>query len=199
MTVVLRLDRVARVRGEGEMAVHALRGISLDVRAGELIAGMLVFEQDRVVDGTGSVEVSTVDSTTGAPARTRLVPVPAVVVARGPGQALPDSWLSPEAAQTVGVPVVVNSSVLQYDVPPSDDQEEAVSAALADLGETNLFVVERGYRDAYGDHATLAAVGADPRLRRRLTAFQAAVVPAVAALAAGLLTRSRLPLARRLG
>ena len=40
MTVVLRLDRVTRVHGEGETAVHALRGISLDVRAGELIAVM---------------------------------------------------------------------------------------------------------------------------------------------------------------
>jgi len=40
MTVVLRLDQVARVHGEGETAVHALRGISLDVRAGELIAVM---------------------------------------------------------------------------------------------------------------------------------------------------------------
>ena len=40
MTVVLRLDRLTRVHGEGETAVHALRGISLDVRAGELIAVM---------------------------------------------------------------------------------------------------------------------------------------------------------------
>ena len=40
MTVVLRLDQVVRVHGEGETAVHALRGISLDVRAGELIAVM---------------------------------------------------------------------------------------------------------------------------------------------------------------
>ena len=40
MTVVLRLDQVVRVPGEGETAVHALRGISLDVRAGELIAVM---------------------------------------------------------------------------------------------------------------------------------------------------------------
>jgi len=40
MTVVLRLDRVSRVHGEGETAVHALRGISLDVLAGELIAVM---------------------------------------------------------------------------------------------------------------------------------------------------------------
>ena len=230
--------------------------------------GMLVFEEGKAVDGRGFVEVTTVDSTT----RPRLVEVPAVVVTRGPGDVLPSSWLSPEAAQAVGVPVVVGSTVLQYAVPPTDDQEEAVSAALADLGERNLFRVERGYRDAYGagllallvasalvtlgasgvatglaqadaraDHATLAAVGADPRVRRRLTAFQAAVVaglgallgtvsgfvptvaflyadaelrfvapwqnllviavvvPAVAAVAAGLLTRSRLPLARRLG
>jgi putative ABC transport system ATP-binding protein len=40
MTIVLRLDQVVRVHGEGETAVHALRGISLDVRAGELIAVM---------------------------------------------------------------------------------------------------------------------------------------------------------------
>ena len=109
--------------------------------------------------------------------------------------------------------MVVGSTVLQYAVPPTDDQEEAVSAALADLGETDLFRVERGYRDAYGagllallvasalvtlgasgvatglaqadaraDHATLAAVGADPRVRRRLTAFQAAVVAGLGAL-----------------
>ena len=234
--------------------------------------GMLVFEASKVVDGKGSVEVTTSNSTTGRTVGTRLIEVPAVVVTRGPGEVLPSSWLSPAAAEAVGVPVVVGSTVLQYAVPPTDDQEEAVSAALADLGETNLFRVERGYRDAYGvgllallvasalvtlgasgvatglaqadaraDHATLAAVGADPRLRRRLTAFQAAVVaglgallgtvsgfvptvaflyadaqmrfvapwqnllviavviPAVAALAAGLLTRSRLPLARRLG
>jgi len=250
-----------------------LTGVESAVARGALDSGgMVVFEESKVVDGSGSVEVVTSDSSTGRTVDNRLVPVPAVHVPRGPGDVLPNSWLSPEAAETVGVPVVVNSTVLQYEVPPTDDQEEAVSAALADLGETNLFRVERGYRDEYGvgllallvasalitlgasgvatglaqadaraDHATLAAVGADPRLRRRLTAFQAAVVaglgallgtvsgfvptvaylyadaqmrfvapwqnllviavvvPAVAALAAGLLTRSRLPLARRLG
>ena len=40
MTVVLRLDNVARVHGQGATAVHALRGISLTVSAGELIAVM---------------------------------------------------------------------------------------------------------------------------------------------------------------
>ncbi|GAA3474358.1 ABC transporter ATP-binding protein [Nonomuraea roseola] len=40
MTSVVTLTDVARVHGEGETAVHALRGISLDVRAGELVAVM---------------------------------------------------------------------------------------------------------------------------------------------------------------
>ncbi|MEV4162466.1 ABC transporter ATP-binding protein [Nonomuraea dietziae] len=40
MTSVVTLADVARVHGEGEAAVHALRGISLDVRAGELVAVM---------------------------------------------------------------------------------------------------------------------------------------------------------------
>lgn len=107
--------------------------------------GMLVFEQNRVVDGTGSVEVSTVDSTTGAPARTRLVPVPAAVVA-------------------------------------------GLGALLGTVG---------------GFVPTVAYLYADTRMRfvapwQNLLVI-ADVVPAVAALAAGLLTRSRLPLAHRLG
>ncbi|MEU4700266.1 ABC transporter ATP-binding protein [Nonomuraea dietziae] len=40
MTSVVTLTDVVRVHGEGEAAVHALRGISLDVRAGELVAVM---------------------------------------------------------------------------------------------------------------------------------------------------------------
>ena len=40
MSAVLVLDRVARVHGEGPTAVHALRGISLEVAAGELVAVM---------------------------------------------------------------------------------------------------------------------------------------------------------------
>jgi putative ABC transport system ATP-binding protein len=37
---VLELDDVSRVHGEGATAVHALRGVSLSVRAGELVAVM---------------------------------------------------------------------------------------------------------------------------------------------------------------
>ncbi|MFF4416340.1 hypothetical protein ACFYY8_27790 [Streptosporangium sp. NPDC001559] len=37
---VLRLTDVTRVHGEGSQAVRALRGVSLDVAAGELIAVM---------------------------------------------------------------------------------------------------------------------------------------------------------------
>jgi putative ABC transport system ATP-binding protein len=37
---VLQLDRVTRVHGTGELAVHALREVSIDVAAGELVAVM---------------------------------------------------------------------------------------------------------------------------------------------------------------
>ncbi len=40
MTPVLRLIDVTRVHGSGETAVHALRGVSLDVQSGELVAVM---------------------------------------------------------------------------------------------------------------------------------------------------------------
>jgi ABC-type antimicrobial peptide transport system, ATPase component len=38
--IVLELRNVARIHGKGEVAVHALRGVSLQVRAGELVAVM---------------------------------------------------------------------------------------------------------------------------------------------------------------
>jgi putative ABC transport system ATP-binding protein len=40
MTTVLELDRVSRVHGAGAAEVHALRGVSLTVDAGELVAVM---------------------------------------------------------------------------------------------------------------------------------------------------------------
>ena len=39
-TAVLRLDNVCRVHGEGATEVHALRGVSFQARAGELVAVM---------------------------------------------------------------------------------------------------------------------------------------------------------------
>ena len=232
--------------------------------------GMVVFDEALLEDGRGAVEVAIFDSTTGRPGGVRSVRPPAVLVELGePGHV--SGWLSPGAAAQVGVPVGLDGTLVEYDVPPDDDTEEAISAALVEQGGQGFFRVERGYRDQYGigllallvgsavvtlgaagvatglaqadgraDQSTLAAVGADPRLRRRLTAFQAAVVaglgallgtasgfvpmvafiyadtelrfvapwghllviavvvPAVAAAAAGLLTRSRLPLSRRL-
>jgi putative ABC transport system permease protein len=239
-------------------------------RAAIEAGGMVVFDTMQVVDGRGVVEVSTHDATTGTPGGTRSVRLPAVHVPLD-GRGYVSGWLSPAAAAKVGVPVGTDGTIVQYDVPPDDDTEEAITAALVEQGEQGFFRVERGYRDGYGvgllalllgsavitlgaagvatglaqadgraDQSTLAAVGAEPRLRRRLTAFQAAVVaglgallgtgsgfvptvayiyadtelrfvapwtnlvliavvvPAVAAVAAGLLTRSRLPLSRRL-
>jgi putative ABC transport system ATP-binding protein len=37
---VISLDHVTRVYGEGDSAVHALRGVNLTVHAGELVAIM---------------------------------------------------------------------------------------------------------------------------------------------------------------
>ena len=259
--VVGDYDEMVRLTGlESQQARTALES-----------GGMVVFDDDLVSGGKGSIEIASFDGTTGTPGPVRLLAAPAVLVVPQRGTSgLPLGVLSPELAARTGVPVGVDVTVVAYDVPPSDDVEEEVSAALAELGEQQLFRVERGYRDSYGtgllallvasalitlgasgvatglaqadargDHATLAAIGAAPRLRRRLTAFQAAVVaglgallgtvsgfvpmaaylyadtemvfvapwrnllviafvvPAVAALAAFALTRSRLPLARR--
>lgn len=248
----------------------ALSGIRSEAARRELAAGgMVVFDRNQVSGGKGVLAVDRYGDT--GPQSTREVNVPAVYVDPAGQSTFLSGFVSPEAAAQTGVATGVEGSILAYDTPPSDNAEEAVRAALADIGEDDYFQVERGYRDAYGigllallvasavvtlgaagvatglaqadaraDLATLAAVGAAPRVRRTLTAFQAAVigglgavlgtasgfvpmlaflyaddsmrvvipwlnllgiavvVPAVAALLAGLLTRSRLPLSRRL-
>ena len=40
MSTVLRIDNLTRVHGHGDSEVHALRGVSLSVRSGELVAVM---------------------------------------------------------------------------------------------------------------------------------------------------------------
>lgn len=232
--------------------------------------GVVVFDRDQVTtQGSATLETSAFDQTTGA-TQVRSVEVPAAYV-QLQGRGYVSAFVSPAAAAATGVPTAVEATVVQYDVPPDDDTEEAITAALARQGEVGQFQVERGYRDEYGigllallfasaavtlgaagvatglaqadargDLATLAAVGAPPGVRRVLTAFQALVVaglgallgtasglvpmlgylyadpdmrfvapwvnllvitiavPLTAALCAGLLTPSRLPLARRL-
>lgn len=158
--------------------------------------GTVVFDAMQVVDGYGAVEVATYDSTTGTPGGTRSVRLPAVHVPLE-GRGYVTGWLSPAAAAKVGVPVGLDGTVVHYEVPPDDDTEEAISAALVEQGGQGFFRVERGYRDGYGvgllalllgsavitlgaagvatglaqadgraDQSTLAAVGANPRLRR---------------------------------
>ena len=40
MSTVLRIDNLTRVHGHGDSEVHALRGVSLSVQSGELVAVM---------------------------------------------------------------------------------------------------------------------------------------------------------------
>lgn len=251
----------------------ALSGIRSEAAKRALDAGgMVVFDRNQVLNGKGLLKIERFERfTENGPAPVREVSVPAVYVDPAGRSTFLSGFVSPQAAASTGVPTGAEGTILSYNTLPSDNTEEAVRAALADVGEDSFFEVERGYRDAYGigllallvasavvtlgaagvatglaqadaraDLATLAAVGAAPRVRRVLTAFQAAViaglgavlgtvsgfvpmlaylyadtefrvvipwlnllgiavvVPAVAALLAGLLTRSRLPLSRRL-
>jgi len=258
------------VVGDYDEYVHLVGQKSPLARDAIKDGAMVVFDANLVVDGQGAIDVASYNQTTGKPGPTRSVRLPAVYVPLD-GRSYVTAWLPPSAAAKVGVPIGLDGTIVQYTVPPDDDTEEAINAALVDQGGFGFFRVERGYRDGYGtgllalllgsavitlgaagiatglaqadgraDQSTLAAVGAPARLRRRLTAFQAAVVaglgallgtvsgfvptvayiyadtelrlvppwanllliavvvPAVAALAAGLLTRSRLPLSRRL-
>ena len=232
--------------------------------------GLVVFDPRQVKDGRGVLKVSTYDARSpAAELKVRDVDLPAAYV-RLASRSFLSGFASDQAAAATGVGTSVEATIVRYDAPPSDHTEEAVTAALAKLGQSLPFTVERGYRDHYGsgllallvasavvtlgaagiatglaqadargDHATLAAVGAPPRMRRLLAASQAGViaalgavlgtvsglvpmigflqadsmlrfvapwqnllvitvlVPVVAAAAAGLLTRSRLPMGRR--
>jgi putative ABC transport system permease protein len=244
--------------------VEALVGTSTPEAERVLAAGgMVVLDRRFLHDGRASVELHGNDdhepTTVAFPA--------ALVEAQRPAVA---AVLSPAAARRLDLPVNDSAVVFAFDRLPTEDEEEAVSAALEREGIPSEFAVERGFESSYGagllalvlaaaavtlgaagiatglaqadaraDYATLAAVGAAPSTRRRLAAAQAGVVatlgaalgvaaglvpgvafvwalpsfhvvlpwtslgvtvvvvPLLAALAAALLTRSRLPLRAR--
>lgn len=259
-------------------AVTGARGPQYDrvLRSGGMVAGT------EEVSSQGKAEVQVQLLGPGEQQRPAGPPVrlPAVAL---PAHGIQAQVLSPAAAARLGLPVVPVGVLAVGDRPPTSAEEDRARKALQVLGIRPVLVergpeprseagllallvgsavivlgasgVATGLAAAEGrpDLATLAAVGASPRTRRRLAAFQSAViavlgsllgvaaglvpalgmvralnaaagqepiprldpypivlpwtnlvvtliaVPLLAALAAGLLSRSRLPMVRRIG
>ncbi len=263
--------------GGGDVLSLVTRGVRPAAAVEVLERGGVVVFDPRLLGRDGTVTVEVVSSAAAAAAQdadsepaSRRVVLPAAVVPVG--SVLAEAVYSAGAAEALGVATAPSTLLLEFDSLPTQDEEEAAAAALAEAGLQLNFSVERGYVSEYGlgqlalvlgagvitlgaagiatglaqadaraDHATLAAVGAAPGMRRRLAAAQAlsvaglgtvlgvaaGFVPAIAligampglqltvpgwqlaqvlvlipALAAGsswLLTRSRMPLERRVG
>lgn len=257
-------------------AVTGQRGQRYDevLRGGGMVAGV------REVDAQGQAEVIVRPIEPDQPRPRPAARFPAAAL---PATGIQAQVLSPSAAARLGLPVVPVGVLAVGDRPPTPGEEDRARKALQELGIRPILVergyepssrtallallvgsavivlgasgVATGLAAADGrsDLATLAAVGASPRTRRSLAAFQSAVtagigtilgvaaglvpaagmvralnaaareapfprldpyplvlpwtnllvtllvVPLIAALGAGLLSRSRLPMVRRTG
>jgi putative ABC transport system ATP-binding protein len=137
MTVVLDLVDIEQTFGRPPVAVHALRGVSLQVRAGELVSVMgpsgsgksslltIAGGLDRPTAGT--VRVGGVDLGTASPAQV------AAVRRRTVGYVFQDYNLIPAltAVENVGLP-------LELDGVPAAEVHRAALAALEAVGLTRL-------------------------------------------------------------
>jgi putative ABC transport system ATP-binding protein len=136
-TPVLHLDRVTRVHGAGELAVHALREVSFEAYAGELVAVMgpsgsgkstlLTLAGGLDQPTAGHVVVEGTDLTAvGAAARARLRRTSI-------GYVFQDFNLIPAltAAENVSLP-------LELDGAPARTARAAAAAALDELGVADL-------------------------------------------------------------
>jgi putative ABC transport system permease protein len=140
------------------------------------------------------------------------VSFPAVVAPHGDG-ALPDVVLSPQAAKQLGVATQPQAVVASMTTTPSQHAEDLARTAVQRAGGSGIYVergwhdpsqafdlalvaiaalvivgaagVATGLAIADGrsDHATLAAVGASPGVRRRLAAGQSAMLGLLGAIA----------------
>lgn len=247
-----------------------LTGLRSDAARTTLAAGgMVVFDRNQVLGGQG-VLASEVYTQNGGTADQREVPVPAAYVDGGTTAFLSGFLSPAAAAKIDVPTAIEGNVLAYDAPPDDTTEQKVrgalydigetsyfevergyrndydigllallAASAVVTLGAAGV-ATGLAQADARADLATLAAIGAAPRLRRTLTAFQAAViaglgallgtvsgfvpmiaylyadegmrvivpwlnllviavvVPALAALLAGLLTRSKLPLSRRL-
>jgi putative ABC transport system ATP-binding protein len=136
-TTVLELRGVTRVHGRGEVAVHALRGVSLTVSAGELVAVMgpsgsgksTLLNLAGGLDGPTSGQVVVEGVVLGALSRREL----AAVRRRRVGYVFQDLNLLPSltAAENVGLPLELDGVRLRK-------VRATALAALDEVGLTDL-------------------------------------------------------------
>lgn len=208
---------------------EVLRTLAGEVPAGaaETLAagGVVVFDPRYLHDGQVTLDISRGTGDDNA----QQVVVPAVSVPRDyvPGPVL----LSPALVTRLDLNASPAGVYARTTRLPTDAEEQAAQAAVADLGSRQQLVVERGFQSRLGaaalalligtavvalgaawvatglavadsrpDLATLAAVGASPRLRRGLAMAQSAVVAvlgSVLGLVVGLVPVSALLVARQ--
>ena len=170
-----------------------------------LARGWVVVGTDRYIraDGTARVEVAWYDPVTDDPDRGRSADLKAAVAGLGGGQY--DLVLPPAALDELGLTAELAGLVAPVSRPPTPAEEAAtvadlgvdaqlliardnpydrpdvttlvlvIAALVVGLGATGTAVVLAAV-ESRPDLATLAAIGAEPRTRRRFTAAQAGVV-----------------------
>jgi putative ABC transport system permease protein len=182
-------------------AVAALRsGEAVVVDPGALHAGTLTLTLTKTTTST--------TATTLLPDQARDIVVPAVAVTDG--VASTQVILPPALARQLGIDAQPISVLARDTSEPTDAQQQAVRAALRDIGSDGVLYVETGFvnpsawqlyalvavavliavgaaiiataltnADSRPDLVTLAAIGASPRTRRRLSLARAAVVSGI--------------------
>ena len=119
MSAVLVLDAVTRVHGDGPTAVHALRGVDLQVRAGELVAvmGQSGSGKSTLLTCAGGLDTPTSGevSIEGTPLSTLRPPQLAALRRRSIGYVFQDFNLIPSltAAENVALPLELDGRKLR--------------------------------------------------------------------------------------
>ncbi|RBQ15833.1 ABC transporter ATP-binding protein [Spongiactinospora rosea] len=217
MTVV-RLAEVARVHGEGATAVHALRGVSLDVGQGELVAVMgpsgagkstllnVAGGLDRPTSGTvriGGQDLAAVRDLAALRRRsvgyvfqdlnliTSLTAAENVMLPRELDGVR--SRRAREEAMAVLTEVGVADLADRFPDELSGGQSQRVAIARALVGERSLLLAATrlAATDMRPERATMAAIGAPPGTLRVIVAGQALYISGLGALvglAAGTMT-----------
>jgi putative ABC transport system permease protein len=195
----------------GPEAVPFLAGGPDDTAAAAFRAGRAVVTDARLLDRGEVVLVARTSSGGAAPGRERTLRLPAVAVRAPAYTGLPGVLVPPEAARRAGLPVRPTTTLLALRRLPTDAEEAAArgaaigtsldlyvergfrgrypfallillgASALVTVGATGI-ATGLAAADSRPDLATLAAVGAAPRVRRRLAMAQSATVAALGSL-----------------